>query len=387
MFLLQIFFWVSAFVIFWAMVGYPLSLLVIDRIVKPNENKKLNDFEPTVTIMIVAHNEEKVIFDKLVNVVNITYPREKIEILVASDNSTDKTNEIVDNFINTHPEHSIRLYKAKKKMGKTNAQNEAQKTVETELLIMTDANSIISKDAIKEIVSSFSSKNIAYVCGRLQYENANVSDSSSNESSYWNLDLKMRDIESRLQTITAGNGALYSVRNSDYVAVPPIESHDSAFPTLFALQGKRAIMNTDAMVTEKAGETTEDEFKRKVRMNRVLLEHIMPSAKILNFIKFKWFSYFYLGHRTSRYLLWLAHLLLFISTVILSFQSVFYLLITLVHIVLFILIWMHSNNYLNNKLIQLIYYYMMTILAQFVGVYKKITGQAKPFWDKAESTR
>ena len=236
--LFKIIFYISSFIIFWAMIGYPLSLKIIGQLYKSRKLIKDYSYQPTVTVMVVAHNEEKVILDKLNNIIELDYDENKIEFLIASDNSTDKTNELVKQFIEEHPDKKIRLYEVKERMGKTNAQNEAQKTVTTEYLVMTDANSIMNKNSVKELMSAFTSKDIAYVSGRLSIINQEASDISNAESSYWDSDLAIREIEGRIQTITAGNGALYACRNDDYYHFNPIQCHDSAMPILYALQGK-----------------------------------------------------------------------------------------------------------------------------------------------------
>lgn len=382
-----IIFIISFFIIFWAMIGYPFSLKILSKLYSHRKNSKNYDNKPEVTVMVVAHNEEKVIKNKLENLINLNYPKDKLEILVSSDNSSDKTNTIVKNFIKNHPEYKIRLYEVKKRMGKTNAQNEAQKTVKTEFLVMTDANSLLEKNSINELMASFVSEDIAYVTGKLVYYNKDINDISNAENTYWNSDLKMREIESNIQTITAGNGALYACRTKDYHDFNPIESHDSAMPVYFALKNKRAIANYQAIAYEKAGEKVEDEFGRKVRMNRVLLKHILPTIKILNFFKYKWFTYFYLGHRTSRYLLWISHLLLLISNLFLINNSIFFLIFLIGQIIFYFLAFIKKITGTKNKYITLIYYYTITVLAQWVGVFNIITGKAKPFWEKAESTR
>jgi len=385
--LLKILFFLSGFIIFWAMIGYPFSIKILDKLYKDRENKKDYSHTPSVTVMVVAHNEEKVILEKLKNLLTLDYPRDKIEILVASDNSTDKTNDIVRDFIKEHPEYKIRLYEVKERKGKTNAQNEAQKTVTTEYLVMTDANSLLDKNAIRELMASFTSSKIAYVTGKLTFVNTDSSDISEAESKYWNNDLYIREIESRIQTITAGNGALYACRNSDYYDFDPIEGHDIAMPLYYALQGKRAIFNSDAVAYEKAGEVVEDEFKRKVRMNRIILKYILPDIRILNFFKYRWFTYFYLGHRTCRYLLWLSHLIFLLSNTIIINEHWLYLLVFIIQGLFYILALFKVILKINNPIINLIYYYCVTLLAQWVGVYNILTGKTKPFWEKAESTR
>lgn len=385
--LLKILFYISGFIIVWAMVGYPLSLKLIGRLYKDRQLKKDYSHQPTVTVMVVAHNEEKVILEKMNNILELDYPQDKIDFLVSSDNSTDKTNGIVRQFIKQHMDKKIRLFKVQARKGKTNAQNEAQKMVITEYLVMTDANSIMDKNAIKELMAAFTSNDIAYVTGKLSIINQCVSDVSSSEASYWDSDLAAREIEGRIQTITAGNGAIYACRTSDYYDFNPIQCHDSAMPPVYALQGKRAICNHDAVAYEKAGEVIEDEFGRKVRMSRIILKHILPDLRILNIFKYKWFSYFYLGHRTCRYLLWISHLVVLFANAFLITQSWFYAVTFAAQVLFYLLGIIRVITKTNNKLLTMIYYYCVTIAAQWVGVYNILTGKAKPFWEKAESTR
>lgn len=382
---LQILFWMAAFIIAWANVGYPLTIILIGKIIN-KKNRKLDNYEPTVTIMIVAHNEEKVIEEKLKNVLKVDYPKDKIEILVSSDNSTDKTNAIVEKFIKSHRNSNIRLYKVQERKGKTNAQNEAAKTVKSEILVMTDANAMLKEDSIKEIVSSFD-ENVAYVSGKLMYSNSNDNLTSNTENVYWDLDTKVREIESNIQTITAGNGAIYACKTNDYHNFNSIQCHDSAMPLYYSLQGKRAIANHNAIAYEKAGENDGDEFKRKVRMSRIVLGSILPSFKILNVFKYKWFTFFYLGHRTSRYLLWLSHIVFFITNLFLLNTSYIYIVTFIMQMIIYLLAIAKNIFNINNKVFNFCSYYSMTIIAQFIGVFKTITGQNKPFWEKAESTR
>jgi glycosyltransferase involved in cell wall biosynthesis len=387
MLVLMIVLFTSLFIIFWAMIGYPLSLKIIGQLLKSKKIVKNYEHQPSVTVMVVAHNEEKVIHDKLLNIISLDYPASKIKYMVSSDHSTDRTNEIVKEFIQTHLEYDITLFEVKQRKGKTNAQNEAQKFVDTEFLVMTDANSMLDAQAIKELMAAFSSQDIAYVSGRLSIVNVDVSDVSHAESNYWDSEMITREIEGRIFTITAGNGALYACRNAEYFDFDPIESHDSAMPIHYALKGMRAIANHDAIAYEKAGEVIEDEFGRKVRMNRVLLRHILPDLRILNVFKYGWFTYFYLGHRTCRYLLWISHLILFISSLLLSTTSWIFALMFLGQVMFYILALLKAATKTQNKYLTLVYYYTVTIVAQWVGVYRTITGKSKPFWEKAESTR
>jgi len=384
---LKFIYFISASIIFWAMIGYSLSLKVISKLLKNRNLKKNYSYQPTVTVMVAAHNEEKVIKDKLDNIIRLNYPKNKIEFLVSSDNSTDKTNEIVKEFIKSHPIEKISLYEVKERKGKTNAQNEAQKMVKSEILVMTDANSIMDENAIIELVAAFADEDVSYVSGRLIIVNKEVSGISESENTYWDSDTKLRKIESDIYSITAGNGAIYACRNADYYDFDPIKCHDGNMPRYYVLNNKRALYNPDAIAYEKAGEVIEDEFKRKVRMNRGILYNIFPDIRILNVIKYGWYSYFYFGHRTCRYLLWVSHLTVLVSNALLITESWFYIFTFLGQVLFYLLAFIKMITKTNNKLLTLIYYYTVTIIAQWVGVFNILTGKTKPYWEKAESTR
>lgn len=378
---------IAVFVIFWAMVGYPVSLVFLNKIFK-RENKKDYTYEPTVTVMVVAHNEEKVIEEKLQNLLKIDYPHEKLEFLVASDFSTDKTNEIVESFIAAHPERRIRIHKTVNHYGKTNAQNEAQELCNTEILVMTDANAMFEPNAVRELVSSFVESSIAYVSGQLRYMNTEGNKTAKSEGFYWKLDLMCRSIESKFQTITAGNGAIYAVRNKDYKKVPPIECHDASFPVAFALEKKRAVYNPTAIAYEKAGEANKDEFKRKVRMSRNILMRICPTLRVFNVFSYRWFSYFFFGHRFCRYLLWLMHpLALFVNVPLAISFGLFWQIMLGLQILFYLVAMIGLITKTGNRWVRIASYYCMTVMAQWKGVLNKVTGKSKPVWEKAESTR
>lgn len=381
-------FGICTFIAVYAMVGYPLVLLVLNALLKPNEVKSDYSLTPSVLFIIPAYNEEKVIINKLKNALEFDYPNELLTIVVSSDCSTDSTNALVKQFIKENPNKNIHLYCAKNHMGKVNATNEARAAFHADIVVVTDANSYLEKNAIRELVSYYADSQIVYVCGQLKYSNTNVSGTSDSESMYWNLELRMRDIESKLQTITAGNGALFSCRYDEYVDFSPIRSHDSMMPYYYAMHGKRCVYNPNAIAIEKAGEDNQDEFKRKVRMNRDIFYWIANGIPALNILKLKWFSFFYFGHRTCRYLLWFAHLCAFISTVVMAIMGSYLGMFTTgLQIVGVIITLLQMKNSASNKYIRIIGYYGMTVAAQYVGIYRILTRQTKPVWEKAETTR
>ena len=217
--------------------------------------------------------------------------------------------------------------------------------------------------------------------------NAETNNVAEMESTYWNRELQQREIESKISSVTAGNGAIYACRNEEYADFDPIMCHDFSMPSYYVQNGKRAVYNSAAVAYEKAGEVVEDEYKRKVRMNRTILTDFLSGLKNLNFIRYGWYSYFYFGHRTCRYSLWLTHFLVFVSSIILAKTSWIYFLALCGQVLFYGMAGLRAIFKKENTLLDMMYYYSMTIVAQWVAVFRQITGKSKPIWEKAETTR
>lgn len=379
-------FLLSLVLIVYTMVGYPLLLKFLVKHVKKKLIYRNTRFFPTVTCIITAHNEEAVILKKLQNLESCVYPDELLDIIIASDFSEDKTNSIVQKYIDEYKgKRRIHLHQTKEHKGKTNAQNEAVALAKGEIFVFSDANALLDSRSICRLAQAFSDDSIGYVTGKLVYTNAAESTTSNSECNYWDYDLQMRKWESDIGSITAGNGALYAIRRSIYTNIPLTYSHDSYFPPYVVVQGKRAIFDEQAIAYEKAGETNEDEFKRKIRMSRNIfsLNYILPQK--YNVVRNGWFTIFYLSHRTFRNNLYLFHIILLLTNIYLVNQSPLFSFILIGQCLVYGcallgIVW-------KNPILHMVYYYVLTLCAQLVGVIKEITGQSKPTWGKAESTR
>ena len=380
---MKIIFWVSAFAIFYPMIGYPLTLLLLDKIIK-RKNTKDYTYKPKVSVIISAYNEEKVIEKKLNNIIKTDYP--DFEVIIANDASNDSTVELAEDFIKSHPDFDIRVNTVRNHLGKTNAQDEAVEVAKGDILVFSDANSIFKEDAISELVSYFTSDDIEYVCGSLIYKEDETA-SVVAENTYWNMELTMRKIESNIKTIAAGNGAIYACRKKDYRNYNLVSSHDYEMPLHAALNGKRALYNDKALAFEKAGSTTSDEFKRKVRMQRRILTNIRTNLRRLNIFKYGWFSFFHFNHKTLRFLQAFFHIVLFISNIFLIRQGFIYKLILLGQVVFLILAILGQVSKAKNKIVYFPRYYSMMMLAQILGAKNELTGKSAATWEKAESTR
>jgi len=248
-------FWLSGGALVWTHAAYPLAAALLAR-VRPRR-VRVEPIEPSVTVIVAAYNEETVIERRLENLLALDYPAEKVELVVASDASTDRTHELVERFA-----PRVRLL-VNERGGKVSAQNRAARETESEILAFSDANATWAPDALRLLVRNFADPEVAYACGRLVLETA---DGSNREGVYWRYELRQRAAESRLGSITGGNGSIYAVRRSDYVEVDSKWGHDLSLPYRMVQAGRRAIYEPAARAFEKPTATNETEYRRKVRM-------------------------------------------------------------------------------------------------------------------------
>ena len=384
---MEFLFYLTGFLLVYPLILYPLSLILLDKVYGNIEVQKNLDFKPELDFIITAYNEEKVIVDKLFNVIKQDYPAKKMNIIVASDGSSDNTNQLVIDFSKNHPDYKIKLLSVEGRRGKTHAQNVAVADGASEILVFSDANSMWNTDATSQLISRFVDEKIGYLSGKLQYINSSENSASSSESSYWNLDLKLRAIESKVCSTVGGNGAIYAVRRMGYVDLPDILSHDGFFPTKMVLQGLTAKFEPLAVASEKAGDTSKDEFKRKVRMQRGQPWKKYYDPAKFNVFKYGWFSYFYLGHKYLKYQLYLFHLTLLFTNYMIYETSPIYGLMFIGQCLFYVLAIVGWFTGSRSKILYAPYYYTMTIVAQAVAVYNTLTGKSKSIWEKAKSTR
>ena len=213
-----------------------------------------------MTVIVAAYNEESVIERRLENLLALDYPAERLEIVVASDASDDRTDEIVARVAAREPQ--VRLL-ACERSGKVAAQNRAVRETDGDVVAFSDANATWSPDALRHLVANLADPEVAYVCGRLRLEDAA---GPNREGVYWRYELKLREAESKLGSITGGNGSIYALNRNDYLEVDPRWGHDLSFPYRMVQEGRRAVYEPLAEAFEKPTPSNETEYRRKVRM-------------------------------------------------------------------------------------------------------------------------
>ena len=213
-----------------------------------------------MTVIIPAYNEEPVIERRLENLLELDYPPEKLEIVVASDASSDRTNELVAAVAAREPR--VQLLECPRG-GKVAAQDRAVRQASSDVVAFSDGNATWAPDALRQLVANLADPEVAYVCGQLRLQDAA---GTNREGTYWRYEMKLRDAESRLGSITGGNGSIYAVNRADYIEVDPRWGHDLSFPYRMVQEGRRAVYEPQAHAFEKPTPSNETEYRRKVRM-------------------------------------------------------------------------------------------------------------------------
>jgi cellulose synthase/poly-beta-1,6-N-acetylglucosamine synthase-like glycosyltransferase len=364
----KVVFWGSLSALAWTQAGYPLAAAALARIRGRPVLKE--PIEPSVTLIIAAHDEESVIEQRLDNLLALDYPADKLEIVVASDASTDRTDELVESF--AAGGERVRLLRCPRG-GKVAAQNRAVRSTQGEILGFTDANAKWKEDALRKLVRNFSDPEVAYVCGGHYYESG---DGTNRESTYWRFEAWLRRSESALGSITGGIGPIYAVRRSDYVEVDPRFGHDLALPYLMVQHGRRAVFEPEAVAWEKPSRDVEDEYRRKVRM----FEHcwlIVLRGRMLRRLGPSYLLAI-LSHRHLRYASGLLHLALLGSSIALAGSGWIYVAALAAQVLLLAAA---------AAGVGLARYYVLVTWATLVSLVNYLRVGVPPVWEKAEGTR
>jgi Glycosyl transferase family 2 len=265
-------FWLSAGAIAWTHAGYPLAAAALARL-RPRPVHR-DDVTPPVTVVVAAHDEEHVIGRRVANLLDLDYPPDRLEVVVASDGSRDGTAAAVQTI--AAADARVRLVERQRE-GKVAAQDAVVAETASEVVAFSDANSLWARDALRKLVRNFSDAQVGYVCGRLELDRP---DGTSREPMYWRYELWIRKNESRLGNVTSGNGAIYAVRREDYPESDPRLGHDLGLPYVMAQRGRRAVYDPEALAFEKAAKDSEEEFGRRVRMQSQSWLHILSGRML-----------------------------------------------------------------------------------------------------------
>ena len=373
---LEIAFWTAVALLVHTHVTYPAALWLIARVRgRPAPPPAAAGEPPRVSLIVAAHDEEQVIERKLRNALALDYPRDRLEVIVASDGSTDRTVELAR-------ASGADLVLDLPRAGKVAAQNSAVERATGELLAFSDANAFWDGGAMRRLVAPFADPRVGYVCGRLRLE---ADGSANQEGAYWRYEMAVRELESELGGVTAGNGAIYATRRDSYIVLDSARGHDLCFPFALTKRGWRALYAPDAIAEERMAPTIGGEFARKRRMMTrtwgVVLRDGMLSPRGYGPL----YAFQMLSHRALRYASPFLHVIALGTNLALLGHGAVYT-VTLAVQVAFVFA-AALGSLIPLRALQLANYYAMVEGSVLAGLWDRLRGGTALTWEKVEGTR
>ncbi len=308
-------FFLSFFGLFYIYFGYPLMVLLFS-LIRPKQINK-GHCEPHVTILIAAYNEEKNIELTLKNKLSLSYPKDKLEIIVISDGSTDRTDSIVKTYVHA----GVTLIRQEPRAGKTAALNVGVTKAKGDILIFSDANSLYEPDALKHLLQNFNDPEVGYVTGKMIYVNKDGTMVGDGCSAYMKYENHLRTLETKINSIVGVDGGIDAMKKSLYKAMKPEQLPDFVLPLKVVEQGYRVAYEPMAVLRETTLESSKDEYKMRVRVALRALWALRDMKHLLNFKRYKLFSWELLSHKYLRYFAFVFLIGLYISNYSLGNES------------------------------------------------------------------
>lgn len=306
-----IIFWLGFYLLLYHIAIYPLILWILNRFNKLDNKATIIEQErlPTVTVLCPAYNEELHIEEKILSFLALDYPVDKIKMIVISDDSTDNTNSIVQKYT----DRNVHLVVQKPRGGKQRAHNLVEPSIDTDLVLSTDANSIFAPDALKQLVLVMQSDpQIGMAAGELKLEKKGSQESG--EGLYWKYESMLKKLDTAFSSIICANGSLYIIRRSLFGQVRP-GTVDDFERTLHVLSNNyRAVYVPQAIVTEDVTEKAIEEISRKVRIITREWIAFKKYAGLLNPFEYGRISFILFSHKVIRWLFFLFLLFMLIGS-------------------------------------------------------------------------
>ena len=374
----EIMFWSSAVALFYTYAGYPLLLLLISTL-RPKRVRR-DQYQPAVTIIVTAYNEDRALAAKLENTLALEYPRELLEIIVASDCSTDRTDEIAREF----GVRGVRLHRQPERLGKTSAQNQAVKMARGEIIVFSDATSLYQANVLRALMPNFVDVSVGCVTGRLIYFDSSNSRIGRGARSYWSYETFLKKHESRVSSLIGTSGCLYAVRKSAYVALYREACSDFIIATKMVEQGLRAIYEPSAVCMEETNRRSDAELKMRVRVIAQTFTDLWRHRAMLNPFRSGFYAVQLLSHKVMRYLVPLFLITLCGASAALAFNSSFYRAILVVQLAGYgsaVLAWILERAGVRSRMLSLPQYFVLANVASVIAFYKFLRGERYAHWE------
>lgn len=373
---MKILFWLSILVIFYVYLGYPVIVYLVLFVSKKPVKKKY--IYPTISVIISAYNEGKNIENKIRNLLNLDYPKDKLEILIGSDGSTDRTDAIISKYING----KIKFFRHFERQGKPTMLNMLAREAKGEVFIFTDARQKLDKDSFKELVKNFSDHKVGSVSAELLFEKAD-SKTASGVALYWRYEKFIRNCESKIGSMLGATGALYAIRRELFPDLPRNLILDDVYiPITIIQKGYRAIFEPKAKVFDQVAKNAKEEFLRKTRTLAGNFQLFYYLKKLFNpfqsLVGLQFFSHKFL-RLVVPFLLVIVFVINFFILDSYFYNLVFILQITFYTFACLGLIIKHVN-----RLFDVPCMFCVMNLAAVVGLYRFLTHKQDVLWRKPE---
>jgi hypothetical protein len=369
-------FWTCVGLLVYSHAGYGLLLGLLARLSGSRTRRVAEPPTlPTVSVIVAAYAEEDVIGSRVANLRGLDYPRERLELIVACDGSPDLTPQRAR-------EAGADVVLELPRGGKIRAQDAGVARAWGEIVAFSDANVSWEPDALRRLVAPFADPRVGYVCGQVRL----LSQAGTNqEGLYWRYEMLLRALESRVRSVTGGNGAIYATRREDYLVVDPIMGHDLSFPFQIVKRGKRALYAPEARASEKMVPSLEGEFARKRRM----MGHTWPIVIRGGMLSPRGYDPLYalmiVSHRILRYVSPFLHLIALGTSIALLGQGVVYQVALALQLA--VLAAALLARVVPARPLLLARYYVLTTASLAAGLWDWLTRGTSAGWEPAEGTR
>ncbi len=376
-------FYLLSGIVLWAYIGYPLVVLLRGMLWhKPYRKEPIT---PKVSMIIACHNEDEGIEAKLNNILSLDYPKELLEVIIASDGSSDNTEEIVKRYTSDQ----IRLL-CLPRGGKAPALNAAIAQASGEILLFSDANSMYREDAIRNIVQPFADANIGGVAGNQVYRSAERTGiAADGENSYWNFDRMLKLAQSRSGNAISATGAIYAIRRELFQTVPDGVTDDFVTSTRVIAQKKRLVFEPEAICFEPVAGSAKAEFGRKTRVITRGLRGIIEMRELLNPFQHGFYALQVFSHKVLRRLVVFPLIALAIISPLLWGNGWFFQAATFLQAAVYFAamagLVMSRFQLKSPKFISVPFYFCMVNAAVVVAVYKIMRGERVALWSPARA--
>lgn len=381
---IEFLFWLSAVALLYTYAGYPVLVFLVSSL-RPKRVKQ-EEIEPEVSIVITAYNEERDLQAKLENTLALDYRRDLLEIIVASDCSTDRTDEIVRGFA----AHGVLLFRQPERLGKTAAQNAAVANARGEIIVFSDATSLYQPNALRAILPNFADAAVGCVSGRLVYVDPSDSRVGRGARSYWNYETFLKRHESRAGSLIGASGCLYAVRKSAYVPLYNEACSDFIVVTKMVEQDLRAVYEPDAICTEETNRKSEKELSMRVRVIVQTFTDLWRHRAMLNPIRSGFYAVQLFSHKVLRYAVPFLLIAIFAASALLATKSLTYQMAFFAQVTAYgcaAIGFALDGIGFRSRLLALPQYFVLANLAALIAVYKFFRGERYARWEPIRDSK